>query len=215
MKKAGFIFLGLIVWISAAGLQAAPFEYQEGTHYERLNTPVNTRESDKVVVTEYFSYGCPHCYRFDPMISKWKTELPADVEFRRSPAVWNQDYKLYAQIYYTAEALEVLEEIHTPLFQAIHAQGMRLNDPKRSASFFSEFGVDPNDFAKVFSSFGVRAAVQQAQARGRAYRASGVPAIIVNGKYRIEGSMAGSNPEMLEVAEYLISRERQALAASE
>ncbi|MBD3648856.1 MAG: DsbA family protein, partial [Pseudomonadales bacterium] len=79
------------------------------------------------------------------------------------------------------------------------------------ASFFSEFGVDPVDFAKVYSSFGVRASVQQAEARGRAYRVSGVPAIIVNGKYRIEGKMAGSNAEMLRIAQFLVGKERKAM----
>lgn len=214
MRKTAIVFFWMIIQASA-GVQAAPFEYEEGTHFEALQTPVNTRAPDKVVVAEYFSYGCPHCYQFEPMISKWKQQLPNDVEFRRTPAVWNQDYQVYAQTYYAAQALDILEEVHTPLFQAIHAERMRLNDPKRMASFFSEFGVDPVDFAKVYSSFGVRASVQQAEAKGRAYRASGVPAIIVNGKYRIEGSMAGSNREMLQVADYLIDRERKALEATE
>lgn len=214
MKSAAIVFFWMVTLVSA-GAQAAPFEYEEGTHFEALQTPVNTREPDKVVVTEYFSYGCPHCYQFEPMIARWKAQLPSDVVFRRTPAVWNQDYQVYAQTYYTAEALEVLDEVHTPLFQAIHAERMRLNEPKRMASFFSEFGVDPVDFAKVYSSFGVRASVQQAEARGRAYRVSGVPAIIVNGKYRIEGSMAGSNQAMLEVAEFLIDGERKNLEAAE
>lgn len=214
MKNAAIVFFWMVTLVSA-GAQAATFEYEEGTHFEALQTPVNTREPDKVVVTEYFSYGCPHCYQFEPMIARWKKQLPNDVVFRRTPAVWNQDYQVYAQTYYTAEALDVLGEVHTPLFQAIHAERMRLNDPKRMASFFSEFGVDPVDFAKVYSSFGVRASVQQAEARGRAYRVSGVPAIIVNGKYRIEGSMAGSNQAMLEVADFLIDRERKHLEAAE
>ena len=79
------------------------------------------------------------------------------------------------------------------------------------AMFFAEYGVDPVDFAKVYGSFGVRASVQQAEAKGRAYRSSGVPAIIINGKYRIEGKMAGSNSNMLRIASYLIQKERNSM----
>ena len=187
------------------------FEYEEGTHYAELLIPLKTAANGKIEVTEYFSYGCPHCYQFDPMITAWEENLPGDVKFNRNPAIWNKDYQVYAQTYFAAEALGVAEKLHTPLFRAIHAERKRLNDPKLMAVFFSEFGIDPVDFAKVYSSFGVRASVQQAEAKGRAYRSGGVPAIIVNGKYRIEGKMAGSNSNMLRIADFLIQREREAM----
>ena len=193
---------------------AAPYQYEEGTHYVELDTPINTRMPDKIVVAEYFSYGCPHCYQFEPLINTWKSELPEDVVFERTPAVWNRDYQLFAQTYYTAKALDVLDVIHVPIFQAIHAERRRISDPEAMARFFGEYGIDPVDFAKAFSSFGVRASVQQAEAKGRAYRSTGVPALIVNGKYRIEGGMAGSNAAMLRVADFLIAKERAAMAAS-
>ena len=166
-------------------------------------------------MTEYFSYGCPHCYEFDPEINAWKDTLPKDVLFDRTPAIWNHDYEVYAQTYYTAQALNILDKVHTPIFQAIHAEGMPLDTPAAMAKFFSRFGVDPKEFAKTYTSFGVRASVQQAEARGRAYRASGVPTLIINGKYRIEGSMAGSNANMLRVADFLIDKERRAMHAGE
>ena len=204
------LFLVLGFWFVSGYSLAESFEYEEGTHYVELQIPIKTKDSSKIEVTEYFSYGCPHCYQFDPMISAWHEALPSDVVFNRTPAIWNKDYQVYAQTYYTAEALDVTEKLHTPLFQAIHGQRQRLNDPKLIAMFFSEFGVDPVDFAKVYSSFGVRASVQQAEARGRAYRSTGVPAIIVNGKYRIEGKLAGSNSNMLRIADFLIQKERDA-----
>ena len=192
---------------------AVPFAYEEGTHYVELQVPVKTANPDKIEVTEYFSYGCPHCFQFDPMITAWESNLPDDVEFNRTPAIWNKDYQVLAQTYYAAEALNATEKLHTPLFIAIHQERRRLNDPTQIALFFSEYGIDPIDFAKVYQSFGVRASVQQAEARGRAYRSEGVPAIIVNGKYRIEGKMAGSNANMLRVTDFLIEKERQARAA--
>lgn len=181
--------------------------YEEGTHYMELPIPVKVRDPGKIEVTEYFSYGCPHCYQFDPMITSWKKSLSDKVVFDRTPAIWNADYQVYAQTYYTAEALKITETVHTALFNAIQNQGKKLNDPKEMAAFFEEFGVNPVDFAKVYQSFGVKASMQQAEARGRAYRSSGVPAIIVNGKYRVEGQMAGGNAEMLKVVDFLINKE--------
>jgi thiol:disulfide interchange protein DsbA len=207
--------VGLALLVSNAlltgAVSAAGLEYEEGTHYVELQVPVKTRNPGKIEVMEYFSYGCPHCYEFEPLLNAWRSTLGEDVEFKRTPAIWNRDYQVYAQTYYAAEALNALEQTHAPLFQAIHGERRRLNSPELMAGFFREYGVDPVDFAKTYSSFGVRASVQQADARGRAFRASGVPALIVNGKYRIEGGMAGSNANILRIADFLIEKERTAM----
>lgn len=204
------IVMGLVIGLVFAPLavMAESFRYEEGTHYVELAIPIRVKDSTRIEVTEYFSYGCPHCYQFEPLLSNWVKNLSPDVTFNRTPAVWNQDYRVYAQTYYTAEALKITDKMHVALFEAIQAQRRSLNNPKEMAMFFSEFGVDPVDFAKVYQSFGTRASLQQAEARGRAYRSSGVPAIIVNGKYRVEGSMAGGNAEMLKVVNFLINKER-------
>ena len=199
-----------ITLFAAAGnsAMAQDVAYVAGTHYVELPVPIKTRAADKIEVAEYFSYGCPHCYQIEPMISSWKQQLGNDVEFIRTPAVWNKDYEVYAQTYYTAQALNVLDQVHVPLFDAIHSKRRRLNDPEQMAGFFAELGLDPMAFARTYSSFGVRASTQQAEAKGRAYRSGGVPALIVNGKYRVEAAMAGGNAEMLEVVSFLIKKER-------
>jgi len=211
-------------WIAlAAGLamvvvlpaSAESLQYEEGTHYAELRYPVRTANPNKIEVTEYFSYGCPHCYQFEPMIRSWSERLGDDVVFSRTPATWNEVYQVFARAYYTAQQLGVQDLVHLPLFNAIHQEHRPLQDPTQMALFFSEYGVDPLDFAKVFKSFGVESAYQQADARGRAYRSRGVPAIIVNGKYRIEGEMAGSNANMLRIADFLIEKERQALKTAQ
>lgn len=199
-----------ITLFAAAGSSAMAQDvaYVAGTHYVELPVPIKTRAADKIEVAEYFSYGCPHCYQIEPMISSWKQQLGNDVEFIRTPAVWNKDYEVYAQTYYTAQALSVLDQVHVPLFDAIHSKRRRLNDSEQMAWFFAELGLDPMAFARTYSSFGVRASTQQAEAKGRAYRSGGVPALIVNGKYRVEAAMAGGNAEMLEVVGFLIKKER-------
>lgn len=208
MRILGLLFL-CIFSLSAL---AEGVQYEEGTHYQKLDVPVRTRDANVVEVTEYFSYQCPHCYRLEPLISQWKETLPADVEFNRSPAIWRAPgYETAARTYYTAQALGVLEQIHQPFFNAIHAERRRLTELQDVARFMAEQGVDPEVFAKTFQdSFGVKAMYQQAVARQRIYRSGGVPAVIVNGKYRIEAAMVGnSSSEMLRVASFLIDREKR------
>ena len=203
--------LFLFLTLPAFAGWAEEFRYEEGVHFTRLEVPVETGNPDAVEVTEYFSYGCPHCYQFEPWVRKWTSELPEDVVFNRSPAIW-KDYEIYAKTYYTALALGVLDKIHTPLFQALHSEGRHIFDLKSMALFVSEQGVDMERFVKTFTdSFGVKAMYQQAIARQRIYRAAGVPAIIVNGKYRIEAGIAVGTEEMLHVASYLVERERRLL----
>ena len=186
-------------------------EYEEGKHYLELATPIQTEDPAKIEITEYFSYGCPHCFRFEGLISQWKNQLESDVVFNRSPAIWSvPGYKLYAKTYYTLESLGALSELHLRVFRAIHNNGRRLDTIERMTAFVSEHGVDPEKFLRTYNdSFGVKAKYHRALARQKIYAARGVPALIVNGKYRIEGSMVGnSNLGMLQVADFLIAKEK-------
>ena len=208
--------LVLLALLLSSSAWAEGFQYEEGTHYARLDVPVKTRNTNVVEVTEYFSYGCPHCYRFEPLVQQWKNDLAADVEFNRTPAIWGvTGYELYARTYYTAQALGVLDKVHYPLFQAIHGDRRSLLDLKSMTIFMSEHGVEPEIFVKTFTdSFGVKAMYQQAVARQRIYQSNGVPAVIVNGKYRVEAGMVGnSNAGMLQVVNHLIAKERELINA--
>ena len=185
-------------------------QYEEGVHYQILDpqAPLST-SGDGIEVSEYFSYGCGHCFQFDPVLTAWLETLPKDVVFDRTPAIWNDYYGNLAQTYYTLKAMDLLESLHLPVFEAIHIKRKNLSKQGIMGDFLEESGVEPATFAKVFNSFGVRMSLQQAEARGRAYRASGVPTLIVNGKYRIEARGAGSTRDMLKVAEFLIQLERE------
>lgn len=204
------LFLSLVL---AAAMPASASElmakFVEGTHYQKIATPVPTEASasGQVEVTEVFSYGCIHCYNFDPMIEAWHKEQ-SNIAFRRMPAVFNQSWAVLAQAFYTAEALGVSERVHTPLFRAIHDKPINISDPELMGRLFNtEAGVSPEAFRSAFESFGVRGKVQQAQGQGRAFQLRAVPSIVVDGKYLIDSSMvAGGNAEMLEVAEFLVSR---------
>ena len=141
-------------------------QYEEGVHYQVLDpqAPLST-SGEGIEVSEYFSYGCGHCFQFDPVLNAWLDKQPEDVNFDRTPAVWNDYYGNLAQTYYTLKAMDVLESLHVAVFEAIHIQRKNLSKPGVMADFLEEAGVDPEAFAKVFNSFGVRMSLQQADAR--------------------------------------------------
>ena len=202
-------------WIAAiAGLglstmaMAAPVA---GEDYQVLDEPVETRvDQGQIEVTEVFWYGCPHCYTLNPMVTEWSKTLPEDVVFRPVPAMFGGAWNTHGQLFYTLDSLGKLEETHDAVFNAIHKQNNRLADEDAMIDFLEAYGISEDEFRKAWSSFGVKSRIDQATRLARSYRATGVPCLIINGKYRIEGQMAGSYENMLKIAEYLIEQERQA-----
>jgi len=191
--------------------KSEPVSFVEGEHYVVLDRPVPTRDSSKVEVVEMFSYGCPHCYEFEPSIKAWSKQQSSDVDFWYFPAVWNKPMALYARAFYTARELKVEEKIHQPLFTAIVMEQKSIRNESDLADYFSKQGVDNKGFTEVFNSPAITTEVKYAEERVRLYKPVGVPEIIVNGKYRIDRMRAGGLEEMLAVADYLVEKERATL----
>ena len=189
-------------------------QIEVGVNYDLLPIPVETADPSKIEVVEVFSYGCPHCFEFEPSMAAWRAKQPSDVQFRRIPATFRKDWMLLAQAYYAAEVLGVVDKVHEPIFEAIHLKGLNPGDPAVLAAVFKESaGVDGEEFLKVLNSFGVRSKVQQADAQGRMYRLQGVPTLIVNGKYTVYNiNVTGGNVDRLTVVDYLVAKERAARA---
>ena len=195
----------------AATAQEAAVTYREGQHYVRLPTPVETRDPERIEVVELFSYGCIHCFNFDPAVERWLETVPDDVDFHRIPAVFNAYWAALAQAFYTAELLDVMGEVHTPIFEGVHVYRLEMNRAELLARLFErEADVEREEFLRVFESFGVQSRVRRADASTRMYRATGVPTMIVNGTYRIETDMAGGQEQMLDVVDHLLATIRAA-----
>jgi thiol:disulfide interchange protein DsbA len=205
-----FLFSTAMILMAACEAESDGEKYQAGKNYFVLDNPVRTNNSDKVEVVEVFQYGCGHCYQFSPVVTEWSASLPEDTDYVRIPAVWDARMDLLARAYYTAQALGMGEELHPELFAAYHQQRNRMRNEREIAEVFVANGVDRDTFSKNFNSFGVISQSMQAKAKTLGYRITGTPAMIVNGKYRISGESAGSNDAMLDVAEYLVEKERQA-----
>lgn len=190
--------------------------FKEGEHYKRL-MPVQPTATggDKIEVAEVFWYGCGHCASFDPYINRWAEDTPADVEFVRIPAVWNRTLQTHARAFYTAEVLARTgklkdpEGLHTGFFTEIHANGNMLTTEAGLKKFFSRFGIDESNFDKAWNSFEVDQKLRLAADLNRRYGITGVPAIVVNGKYVTGGQEAGSYERLLEVIDELVAVERR------
>ncbi len=215
MKKyVARIALALLLPLAALSAHAAD-EIYEGFQYARLETPVEPAPSaaGKVEVVELFWYGCGHCNSFEPFLHEWLQRKPDHVEFIRIPAIFSSNlWRLHARAYYTAEVLGVVEKIHAPMFHAIHEEKRALNTEQQLAAFFAEFGVEEKKFLDTFKSFAVDVKVNRAERLTQRYGISGVPAMVVAGKFRTDGPMAQSYQGMLEVVDHLVARERQTAA---
>jgi len=202
------LLTALLACFAAAG--AVADDYELGVHYDALPIAVETADPTRIEVVEVFSYGCVHCYGFDPAVEAWRARQPADVAFRRVPAMFREDWAILARTYYAIEALGVADKVHSSLFEAIHLKGLDYRNPENIARVVEESaGVDPAKFVEVLSSFAVRSKAQQADAQGRMYRLTGVPTLIVDGKFRIHGGkIDGSNSSMLAVVDFLTAKIR-------
>ncbi len=199
-----------LVAASVAVTALADQHWQEGEHYERLEAEVTTSSSDEgIEVVEVFWYGCPHCYSLKPLVEAWEKDLPEDVNFVLLPAALGRNWEPHAYAFYASKALDAHDKTHDALFDALARDRRQLDSASALADFLEEHGVDREAFIKAYNSFGVKARVQRAQSVIRGARISGVPAMIVAGKYKTSASLAGSHEDMLKVVDYLVEQERR------
>ena len=182
-------------------------EYEEGVHYERVIPAQPTSTVGKVEVLEIFWYGCPHCFRFEPYIERWLKRKPDNAQLVLMPAIFRPNWEVGARAYYTAKLLGVLDKIQSPLYKALHLQKRNLHTEDAMRDFFAEQGVDKKEFIKTYKSFAVETRLRRAKTMTSRYGIRGVPAVIVNGKYRISAQSAGGNAEMLKVINFLVKKE--------
>ncbi|MCF7201226.1 thiol:disulfide interchange protein DsbA/DsbL [Pseudomonas oligotrophica] len=208
MRK--FVLAAVLATSSLFGLPALAADFQAGKEYVELKSPVPVAEPGKVEVVELFWYGCPHCYQFEPTINPWVEKLPEDVSFKRIPAMFGGIWNLHGQLFLTLESMGVEQQVHDAIFRAYHEQGNKLATPEAMADFLETQGIEREAFLKAYNSFGVKSRAEQAKKLGMAYQITGVPVMIVNGKYRFDLGSAGGPERALQVADFLIEKERAA-----
>ncbi len=182
--------------------------------YLELNPPRATADPAKVEVIEFFWYGCPHCFQFDPELEAWLKSKPAEVIFKRQPVIFGPKWAPQARAYFTAEVLGIVDKIHKDFFDAMHVNKKPMASEEELAEFFAAHGVDRKAFENAFRSFAVDVKMRQAETIAADYGITGVPSLVVNGKYAITGQTAKSYAKMIEVLKSLVERERKQLAAA-
>lgn len=190
--RAAFLAM-LLLWCCGTAVMAQPAAGQ-------------TKQPARVVVVEFFWYGCPHCYAFEPYLRKWLKTKPAYIKFVRVPGILKSQWVPLAKAYFTAEKLGVVDRIHERLFDAIHKQKRKFPDAKTIRNFFVEQGVNGRAFSRIYHSREVSDMVRQAYETQREYRIASVPTLIINGKYRINLAVAHSYTNMLKLVDRLARR---------
>jgi protein dithiol oxidoreductase (disulfide-forming) len=150
-----------------------------------LKPPLPVDAGGKIEVLELFAYGCIHCYNLEPALETWLKKLPADVQFRRVPAIFNRQMAHDASIFYTFEALGVLGKLHRPFFDAIHRDRLRTENSQALAEWLEKNGLDPKKFDDTLKSFGVQSKTKRAAQLTLAYKIDGTPAMAVHGRYTV------------------------------
>ena len=202
----------LLVAIAGLTLSAvvSAQELVEGQHYERLDPSVETQvDDDQIEITEAFWFGCPHCYRLQPEVTEWYATLEDDVQVVHLPATMGGDWNTHATAFYAAESLGIQEALHADFFHAIHEEGRALTDTDELAAFFSHYGVSEEEAREALTSFSVRSDVSRAHGRMRDMQLMGVPALMVDGRYLVTPSSAGSLANMPKIADALVARVRE------
>ena len=201
------LLLSLGLATGAAAAEDHP-RFAVDTHYKILEVPGNVDDPSKVEVREFFSYACPHCYSLEPAVNQWLENKPDYINYVRTPVLFLRNAEPLARAYYVEESLGLVDEIHGPLFDAIHKHREPLFSEPALANFFRKYGVEPEKFNKLYSSFGVSTKIRQADALTKEYKIPGVPNFVVNGKYLVLRENLKTTDELFEVIEYLASKER-------
>jgi thiol:disulfide interchange protein DsbA len=186
--------------------------YTEGVHFKALTPPQPTNVAKgKVEVVEVFWYGCPHCYAIEPKFESWQANvMPKNVQVVLIPATWNELVRLHAKVYYAAELLKKLPELHAEIFREINVRGNHLETPEKIEQFFTAHGVAKQDFEKVWNSFGLESKVRRADDLARSYKITGTPTFIVNGRWVTDVKDAGGEDPLFKVLTWLAAREKPA-----
>lgn len=207
-------FSSALLGFSGAALLAGPARAQgpaptEGKDYARVETPQPGRDPGKIEVIEFFSYACPHCSAFEPMLSSWAKQLPADVVFRRVPVTFMMNAENFQRTYYALESMGAVDALQQKIFRAIHIDRLRLDKPEDIADFVGKNGGDATKFMAAFKSFSVATALSRGKKAMADFKIDSVPSLVIDGRFVTSPSQAGGSPQSLVVAGWLIQKSRK------
>lgn len=205
LSLGGCLLLSLLL----NGIAGHAEPYRMGEDYLQLVEPIDTGLSKKQVqVLEFFWYGCVHCFEMDKELNRWLLKKPKRVSFQRIPAVMRDEWLPHARAFYAAQRLGVLDAVHTPIFKAIHERKIPLNEEGSLVDFIAiKASLAPEDVGTQMDNILNRAAILQGIQLQKQYGLPGVPVVIVNGRYIVNGRLARGFPRMMKIVDFLVNKE--------
>lgn len=179
--------------------------------YESINPPQNTSVADKVEVLEFFWLGCPHCYSFEPFMEAWVESMPANTVFVREAPPLNPSWEQHSRSFYAARALGHEQEFVEAMFKAIHQDRKKMRKPDDIAELAATLGMDRDNFLKTMKSFTVETALRRSAQLAKSAGITGVPSIMINGKYRTGAGLAGGHEGVISVIDRMVDIEKQGM----
>ncbi|KDM91409.1 thiol:disulfide interchange protein DsbA/DsbL [Photobacterium galatheae] len=179
-------------------------EFTEGDYYQVLEQPKSTNQT----VAEYFSFYCPHCYNFEPLIQQLKTKLPENAKLQKNHVSFmggNMGISM-SKAYATAVVLDVEDKMIPVLFEQIHKLNKAPRNDEALRQIFIDQGVNAEDFDGAFNSFAVNSMVNRYNKGFRDSGLTGVPAVIVNNKFLVKTDKVKSADEYFELINFLLKK---------
>lgn len=205
MRK--IVYLTILI-LNLPMMAAAQEMFKEGKHYTEISVVQPVETGDKIEVRELFWYGCPHCFKLEDGLDTWASTMPDDAQFVRMPAIFSSVWEQHAKLYYTLEAMGELDTMHNKVFDAIHVHEQQIIEDDEMIEFAQAEGLDKAEFEDTLSSFTVTSKVSAAKANIGKYEVTGVPAVVVAGKYLTDVSSAGSEQALFQVLDFLINKSK-------
>jgi thiol:disulfide interchange protein DsbA len=208
LRKVLSTFAATVAFAAAGAWAQAP------APFEVMNPPQTPEGGGKIEVIEFFWYGCPHCYAVEPALNTWLKSLPPDVVFKRVPAYPSEQWGEMAKMYYTIEAMGLLDKYHSRIFDAMHKDDLNLANKRIREEWLAKNGIDVAKYNEMEKSFTVATRIARARTMTQNYRIDGVPRLVVNGKYYTTPDPAAGHDKLFSVVDQLIARVRKESTAS-
>lgn len=184
-KLLAAVSFGVLAFTASVGASASPANPQVGSDYRVLEQAQPTDSGNKVEVTEFFWFDCPHCAAWDPSLTAWVKKQGDKISFKKVPVAFRDSFVPQQKLYYTLEAMGKADELTPKIFQAIHVENQRINTDKTILAYIEKIGLDKQKFLDLYNSFGV-------------------PMIAIDGRYVTSPAVVGvalaNQPESMQQA---------------
>lgn len=208
ITRRDFLSTLTVTAVSTTGILAMPTAANAAGRYKSIDPPLNTSSAESVEVLEFLWLGCPHCYALEPNMIAWENNMPSNVNFVREAPPLNPSWEQHSRGFYAAQLMGHEAEFVEAMFTAIHQNKKRMRNPNDIAELASGLGMDEGKFLKTMKSFAVQTKMNQATQLARGASITGVPSIVINGKYLTSASLAGGNAGIIDVINEMVVIEK-------